>query len=91
MNTYDSDAPISVRLVRVLLCTGEVEVLITLNEARYPPADFERLYAMRWSIGLATNFQKLACRSGILALTVSTVSTCEVVASESGAAVPPCG
>ena len=55
-----SDAPISVRLVRVLLCTGEVEVLITslLDEARYPSADFERLYAMRWSIEVGYKFSK---------------------------------
>lgn len=55
-----SDAPISVRLVRVLLCTGEVEVPITslLEEMHYPSADFERLYAMRWSIEVGYKFSK---------------------------------
>ena len=43
--------PLTVRLVRVELPTGEVEILMTsLLEARYPDADFKALYAQRWSI-----------------------------------------
>ena len=55
-----SDAPIRVRLVRVLLSTGEVEVLITslLELSRYPSQSFGALYAMRWSIETGYRFAK---------------------------------
>ena len=55
-----SDAPIRVRLVRVLLSTGEVEVLITslLDQSRYPSQSFGALYAMRWSIETGYRFAK---------------------------------
>lgn len=55
-----SDAPIRVRLVRVLLSTGEVEVLITslLDHSRYPSVSFGALYAMRWSIETGYKFAK---------------------------------
>lgn len=41
-----------VRLVRVLLDTGEFEVLATslLDEGEYPVADFKELYGSRWGV-----------------------------------------
>ena len=41
-----------VRFVRVLLSTGEFEVLVTslLDETRYPTDDFLALYGLRWGI-----------------------------------------
>lgn len=43
-------AEITVRLVRVVLNTGELEVLVTslLDEVLYPTADFAQLYFLRW-------------------------------------------
>jgi hypothetical protein len=41
---------ITVRLVRVWLASGEMEILITslLDESRYPTAEFGQLYFLRW-------------------------------------------
>lgn len=43
---------ITVRFVRVLLSTGEFEVLVTslLDEVLYPTPDFLALYGLRWAI-----------------------------------------
>lgn len=43
---------ITVRFVRVVLDTGEVEVLVTslLDENLYPTEDFKELYHLRWGI-----------------------------------------
>jgi hypothetical protein len=43
---------ITVRFVRVVLDTGEVEVLVTslLDERRYPHEDFKEVYHLRWGI-----------------------------------------
>lgn len=43
---------ITVRFVRVLLDTGEYEVLVTtlLNEEKYETADFKELYYYRWGV-----------------------------------------
>lgn len=43
---------LKVRLVRILLDTGEYEVLVTslLDEARYPTADFKEIYGLRWGV-----------------------------------------
>ena len=45
-------ASIRVRFVRVLLDTGEFEVLVTslLDEAKYPAEGFLELYGLRWGI-----------------------------------------
>ena len=45
-----SAAPLRVRLIRVLLSTGEIEVLMTslLDREDYPTADFAALYHVRW-------------------------------------------
>lgn len=47
-----SDAPLLVRLVRVVLDNGDIEVLITslLDETRYPADCFKALYHLRWGI-----------------------------------------
>ena len=47
-----SSEPVPVRLVRVELDTGEVEVLITslLDEKAYPVSRFKALYHLRWGI-----------------------------------------
>jgi len=44
--------PLEIRLIRVRLSTGEIEVLATslCDEQRYPAADFAALYARRWGI-----------------------------------------
>lgn len=46
-----SDAPITLRLIRVDL-PGETEVLITnlVDEKRYPAHEFKRLYHLRWGV-----------------------------------------
>jgi len=43
---------ITVRFIRVILDTGETEVLVTslLNEVLYPTEDFKALYNMRWGV-----------------------------------------
>ena len=48
---YLSDAPITLRLIRVDL-PNETEVLITnlMDEKRFPASDFKRLYHLRWGI-----------------------------------------
>lgn len=45
-------APIKVRLLRIELDSGEVEVLITslLDTAHYPYSDFKALYHQRWPV-----------------------------------------
>jgi len=47
-----STAPIKVRLLRIDLDSGEVEVLITslLDTDRYPYSDFKALYHQRWPV-----------------------------------------
>ena len=42
---------ITVRMVRVILTTGEIEVLVTslLDETHYPTAEFGPLYFLRWN------------------------------------------
>lgn len=43
---------LTVRFVRVLLDTGEYEVLVTslLDEVKYPTADFKEIYGFRWGV-----------------------------------------
>jgi len=58
----DLPQSITVRFVRIVLPTGEVEVLVTslLDEERYPNADFYELYHRRW--GVETFFSILKTR-----------------------------
>jgi hypothetical protein len=57
-----STDPIEVRLVRVELETGEVEVLATslLDQEAYPVAVFKELYHQRWPV--EEDYQFLKCR-----------------------------
>ena len=47
---YQQDTPLAVRLIRVTLPNGEIELLATslLDEEAYPSEDFGHLYALRW-------------------------------------------
>ena len=49
---YCKKRPIKVRLVKVLLNSGEVELLITslMDETKYPALIFKELYFKRWGI-----------------------------------------
>lgn len=49
---YLPDAPIPVRLVRVMLKSGEIEVLTTslTDESAYPASWFGKLYQQRWGV-----------------------------------------
>ena len=51
--------PFKIRLVKVILDNGEVEVLATslLDEKKYPNKEFKWLYGKRW--GIETNFDHL--------------------------------
>lgn len=55
----DPDAVVSLRLIRVVLPTGEIEVLATslLDAQRFPAADFQDLYHLRW--GIEGDFRRL--------------------------------
>jgi hypothetical protein len=52
-------SPLKVRLIRVVLSTGEIEVLITslLDEQKYPSSTFKEIYFIRW--GVETLFDEL--------------------------------
>jgi hypothetical protein len=54
--------PIRVRLIRVLLPTGEVEVLMTslLDAVDYPAGEFAELYHLRWA--QEENYKRFKCR-----------------------------
>lgn len=56
---------ITVRLVRLVLADGQIEILITnlLDEQRYPTAEFGPLYYLRW--GIETFFGRLKTRLGL--------------------------
>jgi hypothetical protein len=56
---------ITVRFVRVMLKTGEAEVLATslVDECAYPSADFAELYRLRW--GVETFYGLLKTRLGL--------------------------
>ena len=43
---------LQIRLVKILLSTGEIEILATslIDQQKYPLPDFKELYAMRWNI-----------------------------------------
>jgi hypothetical protein len=49
---YSKDTPIQVRLVRVELPKGEIEILITslLDSKEYPSSIFKELYFKRWKV-----------------------------------------
>ena len=51
--------PFKIRLVKVILDSGEVEILITslLDEEKYPYTEFKEIYFLRW--GIETNYNHL--------------------------------
>jgi hypothetical protein len=57
--------PLSVRVVRVELPTGEVEVLLTSlhNTVAYPHAVFAELYHQRW--GIEEGYKAIKCRAEV--------------------------
>jgi hypothetical protein len=57
-----SSDPVTVRLVRVELDTGEIEVLITslLDETAFPTHWFKNLYHLRW--GVEESYKRVKCR-----------------------------
>lgn len=57
-----SAEPVTVRLVRVELDSGETEVLITslLDEAAFPAHWFKTLYHLRW--GVEESYKRVKCR-----------------------------
>jgi hypothetical protein len=61
---------ITVRLVRLVLSSGEIEVLMTslLDEVRYPTADFGPLYFQRWGCDIIQNWTRSVCASKFEAL-----------------------
>jgi hypothetical protein len=54
------DTPIKVRLIRVELSSGTIEVLMTnlWEEEGYKTAEFKMLYSMRWGVESNIGFQK---------------------------------
>jgi hypothetical protein len=62
IQALDLPQKIIVRLVRVILDNGEVEVLVTslMDEIRYPTAVFKALYHLRW--GVETFFDRVKNR-----------------------------
>lgn len=56
---YERDTPIKLRLVRVELPSGEVEILMTslIDSAKYPDSIFKSLYQKRW--GVETYYDEL--------------------------------
>jgi Transposase DDE domain len=61
---YDHQTKIKVRLIRVVLLTGEVEVLMSslLDEKLYPSSLFSTLYFYRWGIETRYDVLKNALR-----------------------------
>jgi hypothetical protein len=79
---------ITVRLVRLVLSTGEIEVLISslLDETRYPTAEFGPLYFQRW--GCETCYDRLKNR---LLLENFTGTSVEAVKQDFYATIFICG
>ncbi len=50
--TYKKDTPIQLRLVRVELPKGQVEILMTslMDVKKHPNTDFKKLYGKRWEV-----------------------------------------
>lgn len=75
INKQELPRQITVRLVRVMLDTGEMEVLITslVDEIEHPTVDFKRLYFSRW--GSETFYDLLKSRLQIEHFTGKTVES----------------
>jgi len=55
-----NSSTLTLRVVNVLLNSGETEKLVTNLFSDFTPDDFKELYAMRW--GVETNYRFLKCR-----------------------------
>lgn len=66
---------IKIRLIRIILPTGEVEVLATslLSDTEFEHSEFKYLYSLRW--GVETFFSKLKSRLGLENFTGKTVES----------------
>ena len=70
------DTPLKVRLIRVKLSSGKIEVLMTnlLEEEGYPADEFKMLYSLRWgvesNIGFQKNILQLESLSGLTPISV---------------------
>lgn len=66
---------IKIKLIRIILPTGEVEVLATslLSDAEFEHNEFKHLYSLRW--GVETFFSKLKSRLGLENFTGKTVES----------------
>jgi len=70
------DTPLKVRLIRVKLSSGKIEVLMTnlWEEEGYVAGEFKILYSMRWgvetSIGFQKNILQLESLSGLTPISV---------------------
>lgn len=70
------DTPIKIRLIRVKLSSGKIEVLMTnlWEEEGYLTGEFKKLYSLRWGVESNIDFQKnilqLEALSGLTPLTV---------------------
>ena len=58
-NQYPKFSTFKIRLIRVMLSTGEIEVLATnlFDRRKFPTSDFKDLYAKRW--GVETAFDEI--------------------------------
>jgi hypothetical protein len=66
-NKYPKFSTFKIRLVRVLLSTGEVEVLATnlFNKKKFPASDFKDLYGKRWGVETAFDEVKNQLKLGM--------------------------
>lgn len=66
---------IKIRLIRIILSSGEVEVLATslIDEAAFSEKDFKHLYSLRW--GVETFFSKIKGRLALENFTGKTVES----------------
>lgn len=71
-----ANAPIKVRLIKIMLPNNKIEVLMTnlLDEQKYETNEFKKLYALRWTVETNIDFQKnilqLESMSGLTPITV---------------------
>jgi len=56
------DTVVTIRLVKIVLSTGEIEVLATslLDDVKFPYAQFQALYHLRWGVEEDYKTQKLS-------------------------------
>jgi hypothetical protein len=75
INKLGLPSTIKIRLIRVVLSSGEIEVLATslLDEAIFPAKEFSYLYSLRW--GVETFFSKVKGRLALENFTGKTVES----------------